>query len=195
MRYLQVVLVGAVLSCGAKAPPPVAGELPRIGLAVRDTSGAWCAEFRADSGLRGLTPGEQATVVFGGPGARLAVPAVIGAVQPSPCGTAFAQPRWIDYAAYQLSVPAATEPDTLTPMVALIVAGAPPWAAGPGGLPRADLDGDAIPEEVRRCAADEGEHFTVWSVGSNGAAVRRWHEYFDWGAFTDPTCRTGENGQ
>jgi hypothetical protein len=59
---------------------------------------------------------------------------------------------------------------------------------------RADLDGDGILEEVRRCTADEGEHFTVWSARSEGGRVRRWHEYYDWGGLADPTCRPGEDG-
>jgi hypothetical protein len=71
----------------------------------------------------------------------------------------------------------------------LIVASDAGWSRGGNGLPRADLDRDGAVEEVRRCTADEGEHFTVWS-----GSTRRWHEYYDWGGFTDPTCRPGENG-
>jgi hypothetical protein len=47
---------------------------------------------------------------------------------------------------------------------------------------------------VRRCAADEGEHFTVWTVRSADKRERIWHEYYDWGAIVDRTCRAGEDG-
>jgi hypothetical protein len=68
------------------------------------------------------------------------------------------------------------------------------WTPAADGRLRADLDADGVPEEAHRCAADEGEHFTVWSVHPDGRRERRWHEYFDWGAFTDPTCAPGDDG-
>jgi hypothetical protein len=30
---------------------------------------------------------------------------------------------------------------------------------------------------------------------AGSAPVRRWHEYYDWGGLTDPTCQPGEDGQ
>ena len=62
-------------------------------------------------------------------------------------------------------------------------------------MARADLDRDGRLEEARRCTADEGEHFTLWSQASNGRWVRRIHEYYDWGGQTEPTCRPGEAGE
>ena len=53
------------------------------------------------------------------------------------------------------------------------------WSAGGGG----------------RRTADEGEHLTIWSLLQDGSRQRRWHEYYDWGGFTDSTCRPGENGE
>ena len=38
---------------------------------------------------------------------------------------------------------------------------------GSVSLALADLDGDGRLEEARRCTADEGEHFTVWSARPN----------------------------
>lgn len=80
----------------------------------------------------------------------------------------------------------------LLPSVALIVGGQEPWVRGADSVVRADLDGDGRPEEARRCTADEGEYLTLWSRRGNGVPVRRWLEYYDWGAFTDPTCRPEE---
>jgi hypothetical protein len=79
--------------------------------------------------------------------------------------------------------------------VALAVSGDARWDALDNGVVQADLDGDGILEHARRCAADEGEHFTIWSVRPQGPSERRAHEYFDWGANVDPTCRPGEDGR
>jgi hypothetical protein len=78
--------------------------------------------------------------------------------------------------------------------VALAVAGDTRWTLEKGTV-QSDLDEDGIPEQVRRCAADEGEHFTIWSVPQQGQAARRAHEYFDWGANVDATCAGGDDGR
>ena len=75
------------------------------------------------------------------------------------------------------------------PSVALIVTGHQRWVRDAGAGVRGDLDGDGRAEEARRCTADEGEHFTVWGLRPDGTPERRGHEYYDWGGFTDPTCR------
>jgi hypothetical protein len=171
------------------------GALPRIGLAVVDGARAWCAEFVADSAAPALEPGHRVTVVFAGPAVVPAWAARVGDPHPGECPAAFPQPRWAEYVAYLLelldSLPAGAAP---TPRVALVIAGEAPWARGADGVVRADVDGDGEPEEVRRCAADEGEHFTLWSPRPGGGRVRRWHEYYDWGGVTDPTCQPGEDG-
>lgn len=81
------------------------------------------------------------------------------------------------------------------PMIALAVASAVRWERDQAGVVHADLDNDGAREEARRCLKGEGEHLTIWSPGPGGARVRRWHEYFDWGAFVDPTCQPGEDSE
>jgi len=176
------------------SPPTAAGSLPPIGLAVADSVRSWCAEFMVDSALS-LQPGRHATIVFAGPAAVPSLGARLGKLHPGECPAAFPQPRWIDYVAYRLelidSLPA--DPGEM-PTVALVVASEARWARGADGVVRADVDKDGEPEEARRCTADEGEHFTLWSLQPGGSRVRRWHEYYDWGGFTDPTCGPGEDG-
>jgi hypothetical protein len=171
-------------------------DLPPIGIAVADSGRAWCAEFRVDSAIPAPEPGRVATIVLDGPGDVLSLGARIGEAHSGQCPAAFPQPRWNDYAAYDLeltdALPALADG---VPTVALVIASEVHWTRGPDGAVRADLDGDGAPEEVRRCTADEGEHLTVWSRRPGGGHVRRWHEYYDWGGLTDPTCRPGEDGR
>jgi hypothetical protein len=176
-------------------PKPTAAPLPRIGLAVVDSERVWCAEFLTDSAAPALESGQRVTIVFAGSAPAPTPRARVAGPHPGQCPAAFPQPRWIDYLAYRLELidtPAADSSDT--PIVGLVIASEGPWARGPDGVMRADLDGDGILEEARRCTADEGEHFTVWSARSGGGRVRRWHEYYDWGGLTDPTCQPGEDG-
>lgn len=172
------LLTALAAACGAAREPQ---PFPRIGLAVSDTTGAWCAEFRNDStGVR-LRPGDAVTIVLrGSVRARIAQP------RAAQCYAAFAQPRWFDYAAYDLSLIDSVPPGAYP--VALVVSGESQWTVGPDSMPRADLDADGHPEALLRCAADEGEYFTVWSEHAGGKRTRRWLEYYDWGAFTDPNC-------
>ena len=167
------------------------GPLPPTGLAVSDSVGAWCAEFVADSTEPAVKPGRYVTIVFAGTAAVPSGGARVGALHPGECPAAFPQPRWIEYVAYRLELIDSLPPNGL-PSVALVVASEAPWTRGADGVVRADVDGDGQPEEVRRCTADEGEHFTVWSFPPGGGRVRRWHEYYDWGGLTDPTCQPGE---
>jgi len=171
------------------------GQLPRVGLAVRDTAGGWCAEFVGDSTAAPLVTGSPVTIVFPEAAATRSIDARLEDLPGGECWTAFPQPRWIDYVAYRLSADEREmAPSGDVPAVGLIVAGEVAWRRDSIGQLRADLDGDGVFEMARRCAADEGEHFTLWSVHPDGRRVRRWHEYFDWGGFTDPTCGPGEDG-
>ena len=209
MRFALPVGVALILTAcrpGADAPPsqhdvsrdtslpPVAGSLPPIGLTVADSVRAWCAEFVVDS-ASSLKPGRHATIVFAGPAAVPSLSARLGKPHPGECPAAFPQPRWIDYAAYRLElIDSLTTDAGEMPTVALVVASEARWSRGADGIVRADVDEDGEPEEARRCTADEGEHFTLWSPQPGGSRVRRWHEYYDWGGFTDPTCQPGEDG-
>ena len=66
----------------------------------------------------------------------------------------------------------------------------------PHALLAADLDGDGAAEELRRCAAGEGEHFTLWRRDRRTGERRRVaHEYFDWGVLVEPSCAAGEDGR
>ena len=207
MRFSLPVVVALMLagcSPGADTAPPQSGvsrdaggwSLPPTGLAVADSGGAWCAEFVADSTAPALEPGRHVTIVFAGPAAVPAWAARVGATHPGECPAAFPQPRWIGYVAYRLELSDSLPADAgETPSVALVVASEAHWTRGADGVVRADVDGDGEPEEVRRCTADEGEHWTLWSLRPGGGRVRRWHEYYDWGGLTDPTCQPGEDGE
>ncbi len=175
------------------APGAAIGSLPPIGLAVAVGDRAWCAEFRIDS-ASALARGTAVTLVFAQPATVPAWAARVRGPHDGECPAAFPQLRWHDYTAYALELERPV-PESEMPVVALVVASAAPWARGRDGIVRGDLDGDGAPEEVRRCTADEGEHFTVWSARAGVGLVRRWHEYFDWGGLTEPTCGPGEDGR
>jgi hypothetical protein len=135
------------------------------------------------------------TIVFAGPAPVPARGARLGTPLSGECPAEFPQPRWDGYVAYRLEVidplPAGA---AQAPAVALVLVSEAPWARAADGVVRADLDGDGHLEEARRCTADEGEHLTIWSLRQGGGRVRRWHEYYDWGGFTEPTCLPGEDG-
>ena len=169
-------------------------ELPQIGLAVLEESARWCAEFVSDSTHPDLEAGRRVTIVFAGQTPVTTRIARVVGLQEEQCLAEFAQPRWIDYQAYRLELVDSESGAATTSPVALVVASEAPWQSGSDGVVRADLDGDGTPEEARRCAADEGEHFTIWSVTPATTPTRRWHEYYDWGALVDPTCKSGEDG-
>ena len=171
--------------------PPVPRSFPAVGLAVSEGPGLWCAEF-VQAAATILQPGQPVQLVTAG-AATASVPARLGNQISRQCAASFPQPRWDGYVAYRLE---RTSPDAQeTPPVMLAIVSDVLWVPGPDGAVTADLDGDGNPEEVRRCTADEGEHLTIWTRRSDGSRARRWHEYFDWGGFTDPTCRPGEDGQ
>jgi hypothetical protein len=208
VRFSPAGLVALVLvSCRPQADAPLssggsqkpasaaaADSLPLIGLAVSDSLRAWCGEFVADSAAPAPRPGRRVAIVFAGPATVPALRARLGQPRLGECPAGFPQPRWIDYAAYSLELIDSLPDLTNLPSVALVVAGEAIWSRGADGVVRADVDGDGQPEEVGRCTADEGEHLTLWSPRPGGGRVRRWHEYYDWGGFTDPTCRPGEDG-
>ena len=178
----------------ASPPAGAVDSLPLTGLAVSDSLRVWCAEIVADSTASAPKPGRRVAIVFAGPSTVPALRARLGQPRPGECPAEFPQPRWNDYAAYSLELLDSLPDSTNPPSVALVVASEATWSRGADGVVRADLDGDGQPEEVRRCTADEGEHLTLWSPRPGGGRVRRWHEYYDWGGFTDPTCKPGENG-
>jgi predicted small secreted protein len=194
-RFSLLAVVALALAACRPDADGAGAPFPRTGLAVSDSAHAWCAEFLADS-TAALEPGHLVTIVFPGPAPVAARHARVAAPLPGECPAEFPQPRWDGYVAYRLELTDPLPADAAgTPSVALVVAGAAPWTRAADGVVRADLDGDGQPEEARRCTADEGEHLTIWSLRQQGGRIRRWHEYYDWGGFTDPTCPPGENGE
>jgi len=204
-------LVWLMLACGPDRqppprvadPPPPSSEpiapasrspVPRIGLAVTDTLGQWCAEFVIDSTADPLAAGQPVTLLFPGDAPVPSLRGRLDSRQAQECPSAFPQPRWADYEAIRMARIDSLPSGVASPAVALVVTGHQQWSVGAGGAVRGDLDGDGQLEEARRCTADEGEHLTVWSFGPDGKPVRRWHEHHDWGGFTDPTCRPEEMG-
>lgn len=184
---------GATPDTATRAATPA--PFPRTGMAVLDTAGNWCAEFVIDSAAPALENGLRVTLVFAGKEAVASVNARVAGPHAGECPAAFAQPRWFGYTAVRLDLLGPPPAGADLPMVALVVASAAPWLRDADGVVRADLDGDGVREEARTCLADEGQHFTIWSPLPGGARARRWHEYYDWGAFTDANCKPGEKGE
>jgi hypothetical protein len=172
---------------------------------VVDEAGAWCAAFPRDSaGDPASTPdgriatGTPVTIVLAGATEPWALGATVRTRRRASCPAAFPQPRWDAYAAYDVALVDTLRPQEAdVPTVALVVAGDRLRVTrGPQGWMRLDVDGDGVSEELRRCAADEGEHFTLWSRDSASAPWRRQaHEYFDWGVLVERRCRAGEDGR
>jgi hypothetical protein len=107
-------------------------------------------------------------IVFPGP-PQETVDARVRAPRSTECWAAFPQPRWFDYTAYDLELDRPLFEGAQLPTVGLVA--------------RGQLDG----VETRRCTADEGEHFTVWTAGQGNRGASGMSNY-DWGGFTDPTC-------
>jgi hypothetical protein len=189
MRRLLVLVALAALA-------PRQRPLPAIGVAALDDAAppGWCVAM--PEGTPTFAPGRRLTIVspagLGERGEPVVQRVSVARARTGPCPTAFPQPRWDGYAFYDIAP--ADAPGRPLSLVALVVADTMAWTAGDDGWPRADLDGDGTPEEVRRCAAGEGVHFTLWSVGPGRAARRRAHEYFDVGVLVDETCGPGEDG-
>ena len=206
LRWAPLALL--LLACGPSEPPaerstpdstppaPAAGApraLPPVGIAVLDTAGRWCAAF--PSAAAELGPGARVTIVFAGDAEMPAWRAAVERLRDAQCPAAFAQSRWTDYRAYDLALLDSPQPAAApVPLATLAVAGEASWVRGADGRVRADLDGDGSMEEARVCRADEGHHFTIWS-DSGGSRRRRAHEYYDWGAFVDPTCPAEESAE
>ncbi len=207
IRWTPGILVGSVLAAACRptsqtAESEVAPPIPAVGLAVRDSTFAWCAAFPTDSAASArpssLAVSEPVAVVFAGTDSSLPLRATIARRRPSPCPAAFPQLRWETYTAYDLALvdPPHQQAAADAPDIALAVASNASWERGGDGRPRADLDGDGEPEEVRLCAADEGQHFTVWSRSERSDEWRRVaHEYYDWGVEVEPDCLPGEDGR
>ena len=171
------------------------GKFPAVGVAVLD-SATWCAMFPDGHDSLALSPGQAVAIVYARGAGRPARHARVRHLRPAPCPTAFGQPRWEGYAAYDLELTDSLPLDAAAaPLAALAVASAAHWTRAADGVARADLDGDGVPEEARRCTAHEGEHFTLWSGTGHTTRRRRAHEYFDWGALVEPTCAPGESGE
>jgi hypothetical protein len=136
-----------------------------------------------------MSIGRPAAIVFAD-SAGSVLPARLGAPRSKQCDAAFGQPRWDSYLAYDLDG-ARTSPEM--PIVGLALLSDARWARDADGVMRADVFGDGARDEVRRCAAGEGEHFTLWDVKPDGRRLRRGQEYFDWGAFVEVTCKPGES--
>ena len=182
----------AVSVDSAAASRPASG-FPMVGIAVLDTTSAWCAAFPPDSASRAPAVGDTVAIVFASSEGPVALRGRIAAARSAPCHAEFAQSRWDGYHAFDLGL-TEPRPDGDISSVALAVLGSASWSRQDGRV-LADIDGDGVSEEARRCTADEGEHFTIWSVAAGATPIRRAHEYYDWGAFTDPTCKPGEDGR
>ena len=208
MRPTRIALLAAVVACSPAHDAParvsaapdttprrVVHAFPRVGVAVRDSAGDWCAEFIIDSAATPLRVGDHAAIVFPGGAGIASLDARVMGPHVGQCHAEFAQPRWNDYASYRVELTSKPAGGAEMADVALIVAGAAKWTRDADGVARADLDSDGVREEARRCLADEGEHFTIWSPGADNTRVRRWHEYYDWGALTDANCKPGEAGE
>lgn len=164
---------------------------PVFGVAVSDTAGGWCAMFPRDS-TNPIAAGRALSIVFGDSTAPLS--AVVVVRRTRECHAEFAQNRWFDYSGYDLALRTKVDTTKPLPMAGMAIASTARWSRGADGTARADLSADGRMEEVRRCAAGEGHHFTVWTTGADGRRERVAHEYYDWGAFVDETCGPGEDG-
>jgi len=165
---------------------------PPTGVATEHREDQWCLEVSSAFGT--LAPGSPLALVFSDPVEAVVWTATLGERLAGQCETAFPQPRWVDYSAYALVLSEDAQRRTVRTTVGFAVIGEFTWRRGPTGQLRADLDGDGTLEEARRCAAGEGEHFTLWSLRPGGSE-RRAHEYFDWGAIVEATCTPGDDGR
>ena len=179
-------------SPGASSAAAVTDTSPPVfGIAVSDTAGAWCAMFPTDS-ARPIAAGRVLSIVFGDSTAPLS--AVVVVRRTKECHAEFGQSRWYDYTGYDLALRTVVDTTRPLPIVGMAVASNARWSRGVDGVVRADLNGDGRLEEIRRCSADEGHHFTVWRIGADRRRERIGHEYYDWGGLVERTCGPGEDG-
>ncbi|MGE0705557.1 MAG: hypothetical protein AB7F99_08965 [Vicinamibacterales bacterium] len=197
MSHTAFVALAAFGVCAAaSAYSQTRGALPPVGVAVEESDGIWCAEFPAAAAGQAVVSGAPVAIVFPEVSESLVLQGQIERIQPGDCTTAFPQPRWGDYVAFRVAFPTEGASGSASrKTVGLAVTTSVRWSRAANGRLRADLDGDGLPEEARRCAAGEGEHFTLWSARADGSFERRVHEYFDWGAIVDATCQPGEDGR
>jgi hypothetical protein len=189
------ILIALTMTIGVRAQvDQTRGGLPPIGIAVEEANGAWCVEFPSDT-QPSLAPGTPVAIVFPDRGESMVWTSRLTRTSRGQCQTAFPQTRWHGYSAYHVELLSSSASSVAShKTVGLAVASELSWKRSPQGTLYADLDGNGLPEEARRCAADEGEHFTIWSLRPDGEWERTGHEYFDWGAITDRTCGPGEDG-
>ena len=166
---------------------------PLVGVAVRDTAMRWCVALPPDSAP--LQEGGPVALVFATRETSTTWLARLGPARERRCHTEFAQPRWEGYRFHDLTVRDTSAGPAQPWGIAMAVLSAAEWGQLGDGRVIADLDGDGAHEEALLCSADEGHHFTIWSVGTDGTRVRRAHEYFDWGAGVERTCKPGEDGR
>jgi hypothetical protein len=184
----------ASVTSGAASRVASVGAMPAVGVAVPDSGTIWCVAFPPASPAYG--PGARVTLVLADAREVPAWRAAVVRRRTVACPTAFGQPRWADYVTYDLALVDSFRPDDQRiPLATLAVASDARWVRGADGRARADLDGDGRAEEARVCSADEGQHFTIWSVDATGRRYRRAHEYFDWGALVEPTCAPEESAE
>ena len=167
-------------------------RFPLVGIAVRDTAMRWCVALPPDTAQ--LQEGGPVALVFATRETSTTWLARLGPARDRQCHTEFAQPRWEGYRFHDLTVRDTSAGPAQPWGIAMAVLSAAEWGQLGDGRVIADLDGDGAHEEARLCSADEGHHFTIWSVGADGTRVRRAHEYFDWGALVERTCKAGEDG-
>ena len=182
----------AVETAAKTAASPSRAGFPLIGVAVRDPARRWCVALPPDSVA--LRAGERVALVFATQETSATWHARLGAARTAQCHSAFPQPRWDGYRFHDLALTDTSAGAGDASGIALAVLSAAEWNQLGDRRLVADLDGDGSQEEARRCAADEGEHFTIWSFAPDGTPRRRAHEYYDWGALVERTCKPGEDG-
>lgn len=182
----------AIAPMPATPSPGDRGRFPLVGIAVRDTAMRWCVAL--PPGPAPLRQGEPVALVFATRETSTTWLARLGPARARRCHTEFGQPRWEDYRFHDLTVHDTSAGPAQPWGIALAVLSDAQWGQLGDGRVIADLDGDGNQEEARKCSADEGHHFTIWSFAADGTPRRRAHEYFDWGALVERTCRAGEDG-
>lgn len=189
------LFVCTAASLGAYDRPSVSPDrFPPVGIAVMTGEDRederWCMAL-PDTAAARVAAGDSITIVFPGDPDTPARAGILSARRAAHCHTEFPQPRWESYVSWDVSVLRPASSPASGPMVGLAIASPARWSWSDDGRLLADLDGDGVREEARRCLEGEGEHLTLWA-GLEPARIRIAHEYFDWGAFVEPSCGPAE---